>query len=57
MDNRSKSQREEYLTQLLEVLSDPIHKRIIKAYAGENPVESMESELTKILTEVLNRES
>ena len=57
MDNRSKAQREEYLTQLLEVLSDPIHKRIIKAYAGDNPVESMESELTKILTEVLNRES
>ena len=57
MDNRSKSQREEYLTQLLEVLSDPIHKRIIKAYAGDNPVDSMESELAKILTEVLNRES
>ena len=60
VDEKEKSHkfsRQEYLEELTESLSDSFHKRIIKAYAGENPVESMESELTKILTEVLNRES
>jgi len=50
------SSREEYLDELLAELSDPVHKRLIQAYRGNDPVQSMESELGKILMEVLNRE-
>jgi len=59
MNNKVTSQhspREEYLDELLAELSDPVHKRLIQAYRGNNPVQSMESELGKILMEVLNRE-
>ena len=59
MNNETTSQhssREEYLDELLEELSDPVHKRLIQAYLGNNPVQSMESELGNILMEVLHRE-
>ena len=45
--------REKYLDELLVELSDPVHKRLIEAYQGDDPVQSMESELGKILIEVL----
>jgi hypothetical protein len=45
---------EEYLKELLAKLSDPIHKRVIRAYRGD--VDSMENELGKILMEILRRE-
>lgn len=48
--------REEFLDELLAELSDPIHKRLIQTYRGDDPVQSMESELGKILMEVLHRE-
>lgn len=48
--------REEFLKEILEKTSDPLHKRLIQAYEGDTPVDSMESELKKILIEVLNRE-
>jgi len=47
---------EKYLDELLEELSDPVHKRLIEAYQGDDPVQSMESELGKILIEVLRCE-
>jgi hypothetical protein len=52
---------EEYLSKLLLELSDPVHKRLIQAYQGNNPLQSnplqsMESELGKILLEILYRE-
>ena len=59
MDNnatRQHSSHEEYLDELLAELSDPVHKQLIKAYQGNDPVQSMESELRKILMEVLQRE-
>jgi len=59
MKNKTTSQRssrEEYLDELLVEPSDPVHKRLIQAYRGNNPIQSMESELGKILMEVLNRE-
>jgi hypothetical protein len=59
MNNRAISQNsshEEYVEELLAELSEPVHKRLIQAYLGNNPVQSMESELGKILMEVLNRE-
>jgi len=48
--------REEFLKEILEKTSDPLHKRLVQAYKGDTPVDSMESELKKILIEVLNRE-
>ena len=59
MDNRAISQHsslEEYIDELLSELLDPVHKRLIQAYQGNDPVQSMESELGKILMEVLNCE-
>jgi len=47
---------EEYLDELLAELSDPVHKRLIQAYRGNDPVKSMESKLGEILMEVLNHE-
>jgi hypothetical protein len=47
---------EKYINELLDELSDPIHKRLIQAYQGNNPLESMESELQKILMEILHNE-
>jgi hypothetical protein len=50
------SRRDEFLLELLEEISDPIHKRLIKAYQGADPVRSMETELGEILLEVVRRE-
>lgn len=47
---------DEFLNKLLAQLSDPIHRRIIQAHRGVDPVQSMESELGRILLEVLHRE-
>ena len=48
---------DDFLIELLEEVSNPIHKRLVKAYQGNNPVESMESELGQILLEVIHREN
>lgn len=50
------SRRKKFLEELEEQLSDPIHRRLIKACQADNPVQSMESELGKILLEILHRE-
>jgi hypothetical protein len=50
------SRRDEFLSGLLEEVSDPIHRRLIKAYQGHDPVHSMEAELGEILLEVARRE-
>ena len=52
-----KSRSEEFLDELQRELSDPLHRLLIKAYKGENPVQSMESELSRILLEVLDLEN
>jgi hypothetical protein len=51
-----KSRSEEFLDELQREVSDPLHRRLIQAYRGDNPVQSMESELAKILFEVLRGE-
>ena len=59
MDNKPTFQDfscEKHLDELLAELSDPIHKRLIQAYQGDDPVQSMESELGRILMEILHRE-
>jgi hypothetical protein len=50
------SRLEEFLDELQEKISDPIHLRLIKAYQGIDPVVSMETELGKILMEVVKNE-
>ena len=50
------SRFKEYQAELLEKVSDSVHKRLIEAYQLKNPVESMEDELGKILLEVLHNE-
>jgi len=52
-----KSRTEEFLIELQMELSDPLHRRLIQAYKGDDPVQSMESELSIILLEVLDREN
>ncbi len=49
-------QTKEFLSELLEEITDPIHTRIIKAYQGDDPVNSMENELGMVLLEVLAHE-
>ena len=48
---------EEFLKELLAEISDPLHRRLVQAYQGDDPVKSMEEELSNILLEVLNREN
>lgn len=44
---------EEFLLELQSDLSDPIQKKLIGAYRGDDPVSSMEAELARILLEVI----
>ena len=53
---RPESAGQGYVRQFLEQLSNPIHKRLIEAYEGDDPVVSMESELGRVLREVLENE-
>jgi len=50
------SKRQELIYEFLSELSDPIHKRVIQSYGGNEPVESMEAELWKIMLEILSDE-
>jgi hypothetical protein len=50
------SPRERFLVQLKQQISNPVHKRLIEAYKGEEPVPSMESALQEILLGVMHRE-
>jgi hypothetical protein len=50
------SRRDEFLSELLDEIPDPIHKRLIEAYQGDDPVYSMETKLGEILLEVVHRE-
>lgn len=47
---------EEYMRRFLERLPDPVHRRLIQAYGGEDPVGSMEVEFGNVLREVVNSE-
>lgn len=48
--------RSEFLSQLLNEITDPVHWRLINTYQTDDPVGSMENELGKILLEVLTHE-
>jgi hypothetical protein len=45
-----------FLHELEREIEHPLQRRLIQAYQGDDPVQSMESELRKILLEVLHRE-
>jgi len=53
---RGEKMRDEILAEFLEWLVDPVHKRIIEAYVGDEPVVSMEQELSKLLEAVAKHE-
>ena len=55
--NNEQTQQNKFLNELLGQVSNPIHKRLIYAYKGENPVTLMESELRKILLEVMENDN
>lgn len=57
MKQSSLEKVDEYKKELLDQVSDSVLKRIIEAYRFPNPVQQMESELDKILLEVLNEEN
>ena len=50
------SRLELYLKELEELVTDPIHKRLLAAYTGDKPKESVELELNRLLIEVLRSE-
>ena len=50
------SRREDFLNELEREIPDSRHRRLIQAYLGDNPVQSMESELAKILLEAMRGE-
>lgn len=52
----TKARRVEFLEELKAEISNPLHRRVVKAYQGDNPVQAMELELGAILLEVLKRE-
>jgi len=47
----------EFLRGLREQVADPVHKRLLDAYAGPDPVASMEGELASVLLEVMRDEN
>lgn len=51
-----KTTEEGCVKDLIKELSDPIHKKLLQAYQGSEPVQSMEAELRNIITEVFRRE-
>lgn len=53
---RRRALGQEHIRRFSEQLSDPVHKRLIEAYSGDDPVESMEAELGRVLEEVLSSE-
>lgn len=46
------SKLDKALKELGESTSDPLHKRLIKSYSGDDPIQLMESELSKIFKEL-----
>jgi hypothetical protein len=50
------SKIERYLAELNEITENPIHKCLIASYKGDDPKQSMETELGKLLEEVIKRE-
>ena len=50
------SQKEKHLAEILEILTDPFHIRIIEKYQVDDPVQAMETELGEIIMEITNHD-
>jgi len=50
------SKLELYLEELKTLVTDPIHKRLLAAYTGDDPKDSVERELDQLLIEVIESE-
>ncbi len=53
MATLSEERIEEYKQELLKLVTNPDHRRLIEAFKQPNPVENMEKVLGEILLEVL----
>jgi len=51
------SRREAFIAELLGEVTDPLHKRLLSAYGGAEPLHAMEDELRAILTEMVSHEA
>jgi len=49
--------KRQVLDELDAALEDPIHRRLLQSFIGDDPVASMEEELKKILLEALADET
>ena len=49
----SPTRKSAFLASLLGTVDNPIHKRILGAYKPDDPTVSMETELSKILLEIV----
>jgi hypothetical protein len=52
----SEERIEEYKRELLQLVTNPDHRKLIEAYIHPNPVENMEKVLGEILLEVLRND-
>jgi len=57
VDSLKEIRRSQFLAELLDQLQDPVHVRLVKAFEGDEPVQSMEEELKRIILEILNYEN
>lgn len=48
--------RQEFLDELLSKTEDPVHKRLLRAYGSDDPIQAMEAELGRVLREILEHE-
>lgn len=55
-DSLQHTRLQQFIQELLDKIQDPIHRTLVEAYEINNPVQSMESELNKILMGILNDE-
>ena len=53
-ENPKQTALEQFLQAVEGKTDDPIHKRLLKASRGENPTESLEKELGKIISEIID---
>ena len=48
--------KQEHLDELGREVAEAVHRRLLHAYRGDEPLESMEAELGKILSEIVQHE-
>ena len=51
------SRRQEFMAELVAQVTDPLHRRLLEAYTGDEPLKAMERTLREILTEMVSHEA